>query len=806
MNPTNTAIRKNQTLYRLLEDVLLVPDYQRDYAQGRADRGRIDDIREKFVADLHRALLPGGTPCHLGLVYGARSRSYSGFVAVDGQQRLTTLFLLHGYLLKRTEGDNAAFADELPQRLARFKWAVRPYSSEFIGFLLRLPPGPWPEGALSTYLRQQTGFHDVWLCDPSVQAILRTLDSLHRELRGADAAAFRRRLCGDRCPVSFDCLPLADGTDEFQYLKMNSRGRSLTTYEQFKSKYQERPDVRPNTALKQKMDNAWLSLALALARPEGAGQPFVEPDVVYQNLLNEITLFLIRRNGPEDDHTRAITASKPGQKEKRTDVGFVPFEAYNVLAPACLEPLMDWLCALWPLLQQTLHAPRALHRLGAARLIGMLKAIASDAVTYAHRARFAALLLYREACPDVPAAGRLDPLFRWTRVFFNLINATTVDAKNLTDVIAAMHHAPREGLYDYLLQHAPLRAFNLAQQEEEQAKIRALRQDGTVDEAYEDFITTTEADQRFDATVRVLGFYRRSVPVPLRQMQERLELFDELYADWFLPNRWLFVQALLTFADLPKPFGDVLYLKTWDNPYWKYHNLRTAPHVTPWLNRLLEAAQAAGQPLEAFFRQRVEGWLDGFARRPYAEQNGLYWVYYLLRDRDGEAGRAYEASDYGQVRCINEKYDYCTVWLYRKTYKNEGDMLISNKRHEIIEAVAQCSLPRERTHGKSSFVLPLPGSPLGVRFTPQDIHVGLPADSSLPVPDPLPQGYWSEANWKALKWMPHRGKFFYEGEGETFDAYRDALVARLHDFAREVERELAPPQSPSPTLPRREGA
>ena len=92
-----------------------------------------------------------------------------------------------------------------------------------------------------------------------------------------------------------------------------------------------------------------------------------------------------------------------------------------------------------------------------------------------------------------------------------------------------------------------------------------------------------------------------------------------------------------------------------------------------------------------------------------------------------------------------------------------------------------------------------------MRFTPQDIHVGLPADSPLPVPDPLPQGYWSEANWKALKWMPHRGKFFYEGEGETFDAYRDALVARLHDFAREVERELAPPQSP-PTLPRREGA
>ena len=35
MNPTNTAIRKNQTLYRLLEDVLLVPDYQLSLAIGK---------------------------------------------------------------------------------------------------------------------------------------------------------------------------------------------------------------------------------------------------------------------------------------------------------------------------------------------------------------------------------------------------------------------------------------------------------------------------------------------------------------------------------------------------------------------------------------------------------------------------------------------------------------------------------------------------------------------------------------------------------------------------------------------------
>ena len=78
---------------------ILVPDYQRDYAQGRCDGGRVDNIRDVFVDELF-ASLKGNDVCHLGLIFGSYDElDGSGvFVAVDGQQRLTSFTLLMIYL------------------------------------------------------------------------------------------------------------------------------------------------------------------------------------------------------------------------------------------------------------------------------------------------------------------------------------------------------------------------------------------------------------------------------------------------------------------------------------------------------------------------------------------------------------------------------------------------------------------------------------------------------------------------------------------------------------------------------------
>ena len=76
-----------------------IPLIQRDYAQGRVDT-KTARIRRDFLATLHDALA-GDEPLGLDFVYGDL-RDDGTFKPLDGQQRLTTLFLLHWYLAFRS--------------------------------------------------------------------------------------------------------------------------------------------------------------------------------------------------------------------------------------------------------------------------------------------------------------------------------------------------------------------------------------------------------------------------------------------------------------------------------------------------------------------------------------------------------------------------------------------------------------------------------------------------------------------------------------------------------------------------------
>jgi len=77
-----------------------IPLIQRDYAQGRINEN-VNRIRERFLDTLCKALLPGATAVDLDFVFGdvvvGTDVNQGKFYPLDGQQRLTTLFLLHCY-------------------------------------------------------------------------------------------------------------------------------------------------------------------------------------------------------------------------------------------------------------------------------------------------------------------------------------------------------------------------------------------------------------------------------------------------------------------------------------------------------------------------------------------------------------------------------------------------------------------------------------------------------------------------------------------------------------------------------------
>ncbi|MBK6802583.1 MAG: DUF262 domain-containing protein [Novosphingobium sp.] len=82
-----------------------IPMIQRDYAQGRSDP-KATQIRNNFIATLTEAVTSNASgelaPIGLDFVYGDVRQGV--FLPLDGQQRLTALFLLHWYLAVRSGG------------------------------------------------------------------------------------------------------------------------------------------------------------------------------------------------------------------------------------------------------------------------------------------------------------------------------------------------------------------------------------------------------------------------------------------------------------------------------------------------------------------------------------------------------------------------------------------------------------------------------------------------------------------------------------------------------------------------------
>ena len=80
---------------------IVIPKIQRPYAQGRTD-GVSTYVRETFLEELF-STVQGKDILDLNFIYGIIRPSDSGYVMelLDGQQRLTTLFLLHWYTTRQ---------------------------------------------------------------------------------------------------------------------------------------------------------------------------------------------------------------------------------------------------------------------------------------------------------------------------------------------------------------------------------------------------------------------------------------------------------------------------------------------------------------------------------------------------------------------------------------------------------------------------------------------------------------------------------------------------------------------------------
>lgn len=258
---TSLAQLFGQTINGTQVSAIEIPLFQRDYAQGRQNE-QAHLVRTRIIADLC-ATLDGGQNLHLDFVFGDVVKGT--LYPLDGQQRLTTLFLLHCYLswqLPEMAG--------VPQPWHAFHYATRPGARKFCEFLTQCRPDMDTKN-ISIWLRDQARYLPTWKHDPTIQGMLVVLDALHQHYWGQAAERLRtawQRLIDTESPaIRFLLLPVAaEKLENTLYVKMNSRGRPLTDFENFKAEFEAllhcNPAIDPATAktFSEKIDTDWADL------------------------------------------------------------------------------------------------------------------------------------------------------------------------------------------------------------------------------------------------------------------------------------------------------------------------------------------------------------------------------------------------------------------------------------------------------------------------------------------------------------------------------------------------------------------
>ncbi|MEG2446409.1 MAG: DUF262 domain-containing protein, partial [Acinetobacter sp.] len=139
----------------------------------RKDDLKIEQIRKTFIQHLLEKINQNSHKSDLDFVYG--SVVDEQLKLLDGQQRLTTLFLLHWYLAWKCD---VILDKTIQEKLLRFSYETRTSARDFIKSLLEKASSLkciWDHDhtkKLSEQIENEEWYFSIWKKDPTVQSIL----------------------------------------------------------------------------------------------------------------------------------------------------------------------------------------------------------------------------------------------------------------------------------------------------------------------------------------------------------------------------------------------------------------------------------------------------------------------------------------------------------------------------------------------------------------------------------------------------------------------------------------------------------
>jgi len=584
------------TFWKLIsEHRIEIPIIQRDYAQGR-DSSKSKDIRSAFVKQI-KAALSDEKELHLNFVYGKINgiinatklaenkaaiqsmlnavQSYSknldlnivceikdpenseegihqtSFIPLDGQQRLTTLFLLHWYLMPHS--------DENKMVMKNFSYRIRPSSKDFCTALVDNTK------SVSEQIRDSSWFFSYWEKDPTVRGMLRMIDEIHEQFKNQteeELQNYWERLTGNNKFISFEFLDLDEYnlTDDL-YIKMNARGKPLTPFENFKAWLMDfisdkKIDNKNWTLL---VDTEWTDLFW-----DNKDEAKMLIDEEYMRFFRNMAQIYYVQKGAfkpdgksdEDKQNREKATLLATTKGEDGEYLFIPnhfFAELDVFTPNNLNEIfliIDILADKDRGLSKIEASIKDIEFFNGDKKKSLFKAFINGRMTYPDKARFYGMMLYL-------LKYNKDHLFdevkfkSWMRVVRNLIENTVTGIVSFTGAIRGLFKLSEhcDNIYGYLAKadSKDISGFDVLQRQEEIRKAELI--DKNTD--WEKKLLTYEKHKYFKGQINFL------IDVSSENGQITTDRFEE-YAQKCAAifshklenkNDVIFEQALLTKGD-----------------------------------------------------------------------------------------------------------------------------------------------------------------------------------------------------------------------------------------------------------------
>lgn len=425
---------------------ILIPAIQRDYAQGRTTAAATK-IRKDFVEELKDYLLDGASHS-LDFIYGYGTDKF--FIPLDGQQRLTTLWLLHLYLGCMTDRSKQistfVFNYETRDSSARFcEKLLRNAGTLLTPKMLQKEENSKPKP--SKIIKDQGWWFTNWSDDPTISGMLTMLDEIDAQFYDAKENKYTMvTKAGDslfdqvKKPVVFQFMSLNGFHDiDDLYIKMNARGLPLTSFEIFKSKLiediEKEFDVESQKIFKSNIDVVWSDVLWKHRNGTKNIDIFIEralrilmanEGVLTTNFkaINDLDQ-IFEANGQHltfahnwyEKKGIKFNAILLNRLINDLDILFNPND--NLLDATAIIPEYDiyWFDISSAIRQWILHGKNI---------------NGDDQLTYDTRLKLHAYLKYKQHFPDASS----DRLTAWMRLIHNLVEATSID--NTEDIVKAL--------------------------------------------------------------------------------------------------------------------------------------------------------------------------------------------------------------------------------------------------------------------------------------------------------------------------------------------------------------------------------